>query len=332
MENNMINIIENAIKTKNFSNFKNEIELIKLFQTSINDNLQLFNQTTKIDISKNNGRVIDKEIINNIFNKYLNETPLINSKNDILMSNNNLLKYNIYTNKGLILVVFDGNPYILIEMIILGLLTHNPMIFSYEGYNLGTNGLIITLIESILEKQQYPNKMFQHVFNISLEDLFKNFKSIDETIIIGEHSLQIKTLKECTTHNIVSGYKNYDLYIEDDKNIDFIYKILEQNLNINLYINEELSLDIDDYISVSDIEEAITMINNNGSGYSASIFTSNTDNASLFVKNIESKNVLINTSPTIINELDITQKDLINEKTIVVPNLYEISDTIEIQN
>ena len=68
MENNMINIIENAIKTKNFSNFKNEIELIKLFQTSINDNLQLFNQTTKIDISKNNGKVIDKEIINNIFN------------------------------------------------------------------------------------------------------------------------------------------------------------------------------------------------------------------------------------------------------------------------
>ena len=215
MENNMINIIENAIKSKNFSNFKKEMELIKLFQKSINDNFQLFEQTSKIDISKNNGIALDIEIINNVFNKYLNETPLINSKNDILMSNNNLLKSNIYTNKGVVLVVFDGNPYTLIEMIILGILTHNPIIFSYEGFNLGSNGLIITFIESVLERQEYPNRMFQHTYDIHLEEMFKNFKSIDETIIIGNQELQIKTLKHCTTHNIVSGYKNYDLYYGD---------------------------------------------------------------------------------------------------------------------
>ena len=63
----------------------------------------------------------------------------------------------------------------------------------------------------------------------------------------------------------------------------------------------------------------VSYINYNGSRYSSAIFTTSSENASKFIKEVKSKIVTVNTSPTIERIIDIKQTDLINEKTIIYP-------------
>ena len=68
--------------------------------------------------------------------------------------------------------MFDGNTYTMLEMILLGLLTHNTMIFAYNGYMGGTNGLLINIIQTILEKENLKKEMFQHSITMRSSEFF----------------------------------------------------------------------------------------------------------------------------------------------------------------
>ena len=295
----------------------------------------MLDQANMIDIKNNNGFKLDKDIFDRILKKYENIEPVINSKDMIFKLDNDLLNSKLYTKLGVLLVIFDGNTYTMLEMIILGLLTHNTMIFTYNGYMGGTNGLLLGLVQAVLEKEKLDEKMFQHSLTIRTTDFFNNFKSINKTVIIGDDELINKYLKECRTESIISGYKNYDLYIDSLRDIEIIKQILNQKTNINLYINSNIDYQKENAIIVSDIDEAITTINYNSSKYSSAIFTEDNDNASKFINRINSKYVMVNTSPTIEQSLDIKQEDLLKEKTIIIPNMYKFDGTsinIEINN
>jgi hypothetical protein len=121
----------------------------------------------------------------------------------------------------------------------------------------------------------------------------------------------------------VSGYKNYDLYIDYLVDEELARKIIKQGLNINYYINNNINVDLDNAIYVEDVEEAITYINYNGSNYSSGIMTNDNNSAAMFVNMINSKNVFVNASPTLEQSLDLEEKDLLKEKTIVMPNIYK---------
>lgn len=105
--------------------------------------------------------------------------------------------------------------------------------------------------------------------------------------------------------------------IEDDK-LKYTYK---DNILFYGYLNycETFKLEFD---------EAIAQINYNGSNYSAAIFTSNSKLASKFIKEVKSKIVTVNTSPTIERIMDIKQLDLCNEKIIVYPNTFKFDERI----
>ena len=106
-----------------------------------------------------------------------------------------------------------------------------------------------------------------------------------------------------------------------------------QKLNVNIYINSNLKIKTENAMFVEDINEAITYINYNSSKYCSSIFTENNDNASKFIDNINSKYVMVNTSPTIEQSLDISQEDLLKEKNVMIPNIYKFDGTsIKLEN
>lgn len=322
-ESNINEIITNSLKSKRDNNITKENEIIKSFLQAIIENQILFEQANKVDIIKKNGFKLDFNIIYKIFDKYVNAEPIINRKKDIDLTKDNMLYSKIYTNTGIILTLFNGDTYTMLELILLGILTHNTIIFAYENYMCGTNGFLITQIQTILEKNDYNKSMFQHSFNIELEKYFDNFKTIDKTILIGDNDFTTKYLRTCTTEVLISGYKNYDLYIEDDTHIEFINKILKETTDINIYVNNNLNIKLENAQYVDDLEEAITLINYNSSHYSSSIFTSDEEKASKFIKNIKSKFVMVNTSPTLEQSLDIKQKKLLKEKIILLPNVYK---------
>lgn len=317
------NIINNAIIANRNNKYNYEKELVSNVARAIRENIKSFESTNEIDLNNNNGFKLDNNFIDKILKKYENTDPLIKSKDKISLMDNQLLNSKLYTKLGVVLVMFDGNTYTMLEMILLGLLTHNTMVFAYNGYMGGTNGLLINMVQKILEKENLKKEMFQHSIKLRSNEFFDNFKSINKTVIIGNNEFINKYLKECTTETIVSGYQNYDIYIDSLKYIEFIKKILMQKLYVNIYINSNLRIKAENAIFVEDIDEAITYINYNSSKYCSSIFTENNENASKFIDNINSRYVMVNTSPTIEQSLDINQENLLKEKTIMIPNIYK---------
>jgi len=91
---------------------------------------------------------------------------------------------------------------------------------------------------------------------------------------------------------------------------------------IDVYVNSDLKIEIDNGIYVNDIDEAITLINYNSSGYCSAIFTQINKNAAKFVRNLNSKNVMVNVSSTLERQLDIKQ-EVLKVKNIVMTNIYD---------
>ena len=300
--------------------------VIKQIKNAINNNEKIIKHANEIDKKNNNGFILDFNIINNIFNNI--EKEKIIYKNVTLSQKDNEKKI-IYGRQimdiGNVVVINDGNPYIIVEMILRNILAGNSTIFVNNGFMYGTNNLLVQIVQSILEQCNISKYLIQIHITENYDEILSNYSNIDLVICIADHSLQTLILKKSKVKTIVSGYENFDLYIEDATHLDLIDKIINTKLNIQIYINNNIKLNYDNAIYVDDIDEAIAKINYNGNKYSCAIFTTSSKNASKFIKEVKSKIVTVNTSPTIERIIDIKQSDLVNEKTIIYPLTFKFS-------
>lgn len=325
MQDSINTIISNALIVNKDILSKNIKPIINQIKIALESNKEAILQANKIDQKNNNGFIIDFNIINNILSNLENETILYG---DVTLSQKDDEKKIIYGKEildyGNVVVINDGNPYITIEMAIRNIMAGNTTIISNNGFMIGTNQLLIQIIQSVLEQFNISKYLVQIYVSENFDEVLSNFANIDLVVCIGNHCLQNMILSKSKNRTIVSGYENFDLYIEDTSHIGFLNKIINTGLNIQLYINSDTKLDHSSAIIVNDVDEAIAQINYNGSKYSSAIFTTSTENASKFVKEVKSKIVTINTSPTIERIIDIKQTDLINEKTIIYPFNFKL--------
>ena len=324
-DNNINKIISNALQVNKDILSKDIKSIITQIKKALESNKVAIEQANSIDKKNNNGFILDFNIINNIFSNLENQNILYG---DVTLSQKDEEKKIIYGTQimdyGNVVVITDGNPYTIIEMVIRNIMAGNTTIFSNNSFMFGTNQLLIQIIQSVLEQFNISKYLVQIYVSENFDEVLSNFANIDLVVCIGNHSLQNMILSKSKNKTIVSGYENFDLYIEDTSHIDFLNKIVNTGLNIQLYINSNTKLDHSSAIIVNDVDEAIAQINYNGSKYSSAIFTTSTENASKFVKEVKSKIVTINTSPTIERIIDIKQKDLINEKTIIYPFNFKL--------
>jgi len=327
-QNNFDEIFSNLIITKNsnidITTIKNIIEQSKI---ALFNNKDLIIHASTIDKKNNNGFLMDFNIIENIFKLIEQENKIYGT---VILSEKDDKKKIIYgkqiMNIGNIIIINDGNPYTIIEMILRNILANNKVLFNNNGYMNGTNNLIIQIFQNILEKYNLSKDIIQLYIYEDIEKILKNFANIDLVICIGNHMLQQEVLNKSKNKTIISGYNYFDIYIEDKTNLEFINKIINSNINLNIYINKEINIDYENIIIVDDIDEAIAQINYNGNKYSCAIFTNSKDNASKFIREINSSIITVNTSPTIETICDIKQSDLILEKTIIYPNSLNIKN------
>jgi len=327
MDNNIDKIIENILKV-DINNLEKNIKMIIYnIKKSLNINKDLIEETNKLDINNKNGFILDFNIINNIFSNIDKDNLYYK---DVTLSKRDIKEKIIYgkeiMNIGNVIVINDKNPYILIEMIIRNIKAGNKLIIANNTYMYLTNKLIIKLVQDILEEFNISRNLIQLYVTDNYDSLLSNYANIDLVICIGNANLQKLILNKSKNKTIISGYENFDLYIDDIKDIDFLNKIINSNLDISLYINSNLNIDYPTAILVNDCDEAIKQINYNGSKFSSSIFTNSSINASKFINRVNSKIITVNTSPSIERTLDITQKDLITYKTIIYPFNFKIND------
>lgn len=326
MKENDINKIINNVLLVDKKNLSNNIKpILKNIKISIKDNQDILLQANKIDTKNNNAFQLSFDIIDNIFKRvekenifYKDVTLLQKDDNKKIIYGKQIMDY------GNVVIITDGNPYLSLEMILRNIIAGNTIVLVNNGFMYGTNNLIVNIVQSILENYKVSKNLIQLFITDDYKEVLNNYANIDLVVCIGNHELQRLIIRESKNKVITSGYENFDLYIEDTKHLDFLNKIINTVLNVNLYINKDTNLDYDTAIIVSDIDEAIAQINYNGSRYSSAIFTSSNFNASKFIREVKSSIVTVNTSPTIERICDIKQLDLVYEKTIIYPYEFNI--------
>lgn len=329
-ENDINKIINNALLVDKKNLFDNIKPILKNIKISIKDNQDILLQANKIDTKNNNAFQLSFDIIDNIFKRVEKEN--IFYKDVILLQKDDNKKI-IYGKQimdyGNVVIITDGNPYLSLEMILRNIMAGNTIILVNNGFMYGINNLIVNIVQSILENYKVSKNLIQLFITDDYKEVLNNYANIDLVVCIGNHELQRLIIRESKNKVITSGYENFDLYIEDTKHLDFLNKIINTGLNVNLYINKDTNLDYDTAIIVSDIDEAIAQINYNGSRYSSAIFTSSNFNASKFIREVKSSIVTVNTSPNIERICDIKQLDLVYEKTIIYPYEFNIEKIVK---
>lgn len=322
MENNYIDIIN---KTKNMSKdkiVKNMDYIIDAYIDAINLNKELINRTISIDISENNGIPIDYKTVSNIFRKVKQESirygKILTQEKD---TKNGLVYAKTIYDKGLVVAITDGNPYLTIELILRNLIAGNSFLLVNNGYMQGTNTFLIEIFKTILEKYDISKDLINTILTENYEEVLKYYSSINLVLAIGDSSLQQKVLSLTKNQIITSSYLHYNIYVEDIKHLDFIKKILNTYYDITLYVKEDIKPSFKNAIPVLDVAEAIVLINASGNLYSASIFTSDDNSARTFIKDIHTKKVMVNASPLLESFLDIKEEQLVDIKEIYSPSL-----------
>jgi len=294
--------------------------ILKEIKQALENNKEAILKANKIDLKNENGFLIDFEIINKILGNASEETIWYGK---VICSQRDIDKKIIYGKQimdiGNVVVITDGNPYVLIEMMIRNILAGNTTIFANNGFMYGVNQLLVQIIQEVLEQFKISKELVQIYVTQNYDEILNNYANIDLVVVIGNWELQRLIIEKSKIKTITSGYENFEIYVENQKHNEFIKKIMKTGLNVQVYMREDLKLDYPDVLLVVDLEEAIAKINYNGSRYSTAIFTESPDNAAKFIREIKAKIVTVNASPTIERLIDIKQTDLVCEKTIIYP-------------
>lgn len=331
MENKIENVITNSLTVNKEIVSKEKIKnIIEELYRSLFNNKDAMMVANDIDIKNSNGFKLDFNVINQIFKNIEKETFYCG---DVIYSEKNDKKKFMYgkylDSKGTVLAINEGNTYVLLEMILRNLIANNILIINTSGYMYGTNNFLIEVLQTLLENYGYSKNQIQICITETCKEILNHYTSLDLVICIGDHNLQRFVQNHCKNELVLSGYENFDIYLETTKYIELINNIIKQGVPIQFYVNKKLNIDIENAIIVDDIEEAVAQINFNGNRYSTAIFTENSASASYFVKNIKSRIQTINTSPTIERIFDIKEQSLMIEKTIIYP-LGDFTDKLEL--
>lgn len=168
--------------------------------------------------------------------------------------------------------IYNGDPYITLNLCILAILTQNMIILDYEENFHGINTFIIKTI----------NNLVTHKLVYLIEDEI----NVDKTIVIDDINKYNSYYKSDTnikfySHNYIDFYSDCEEYEEIQ---DLIYKYADEN-QIPIEVYSEL-----------DVKEAVQMIKN-GLGKIVVVLSENDKTKQAFQSQIIDKKLYINKNP-----------------------------------
>ena len=158
----------------------------------LDENKESIEKANKIDVKNNNGFKINFDMFQKL-NSEINAIDDVYRKVISMNQNeNNYLEGKQTDNLGTICLVYDGNTYCLLELVLKAILTHNSIIITSESdYMKATNELIVILIQRILEAYNIDKNLVQILYTSRIEELVSNSTSINKVFAIGNKNTQI---------------------------------------------------------------------------------------------------------------------------------------------
>ena len=293
---NIPNPISN-LKNHTEYNFKaSKIEkILEKFSILIEKNKISFDNAIKKD-SKSNNQKIEFDRIINIVKNYKKDMPILPS----------FSAKTIKDGFGNIAVMYNGDPYVTLKMLISSLRTHNNVIFFTNNFKT-LNDLLIESINIVTRELNYTERIAVLQNNFSKNDIIKKQNAFNLLVYIGSKRDFQAVNKQLNIPSVFRGYGFIDVFIEDKSFKETLLDIddfaYENNIKVNYFHN-------------TDIDQTIDYINKYNLNDCFAVFTRNSELAYKFINSIKSKNIFINTNPFINYEFDLNENQLVYTKNI----------------
>ena len=270
-------------------------KILEKFSILIEKNKNSLDNAIKKDAKTNNQKIEFDRIIN-IVKNYKKDMPILPF----------FTSKTIKDGFGNIAVMYNGDPYVTLKMLISALRTHNNVVFFTNNFKT-LNDLLIESINIVTKELNYTERIAVLQTNFSKNDIIKKQNCFNLLVYIGSKRDFQAVNKQLNIPSVFRGYGFIDIFIEDKSFKDTLLDIDDFAYENNIKVN---------YFHDTDILQTIDYINKYNLNDCFAVFTKNSDLAYKFINSIKAKNIFINTNPFINYEFDLNENQLVYTKNI----------------
>jgi len=180
-----------------------------------------------------------------------------------------------------IIIHYNGNPYLTLNLSILAFLTKTTMYLEFDENMLGTNTCIVKIVNEVLEKFQTERLLHILKRNSPINENASKIICIDDINKYNAYLFEKNEKVKFLSLNYIDFYNESD---EFEDLAELIYEYAENNL-----------ISIESY-SEFEVDEAVDLIKD-GAGEKIIVLTDNEETKEKFQKNIKNKKIYINQNP-----------------------------------
>lgn len=293
--------IKNTIKPHSTYNFKPKTveKIIEKFCMFIDKSPENFEKAIKEDLKNNKIETNIKKLIN-IARTYKKNLPVLPT----------FTSTTIIDGYGNLCVIYDGNPYITLKLLISALRTHNNIVFFTNNY-FNTNTILIESFNMISKESKYVKNFAKIQRNYFNKEIIKKQNLFDLVIYIGDKRSFQTVQSKLRIPSIFNGYKIVDVYIEDKSFKNILLQIDKYAYYNSIQVN---------YFDNTKLEDTINYINKYNLNDCFVVFTKNSELAYTFINSLKCKNIFVNKDPFMEYEFDIDENQLVYTKNIITSN------------
>lgn len=350
MENLLKNAKEAALKLASLDN-KTKNEALEAIAKNVEKNKDVIFENNNLDLTQAKGLVETGKITQSTYNRLkLDENKmrdmiagiydvikLEDPVNKILSKtklDDNLILEKISCPIGLICVIFEARPDVIVQIATLAIKSGNAVVLKGGSESINTNKIFEKLINEALESINFPKNVINLVFTHDDVNKLLNYDKYVNLIIPRGSNKLVKYIKENTKIPVLGHASGIcHIFVDESANLNKTLKIcvdskiqypsacnsvetilvhknfegLEQLKSCLKTNGVEIFENVADYSFeygekkvtfkiVNNIDEAINHINNFGSGHTDCIITEDEKNANKFLNEVDSSSVYHNCS------------------------------------
>lgn len=350
MENLLKNAKEAALKLASLDN-KTKNEALEAIAKNVEKNKDVIFENNNLDLTQAKGLVETGKITQSTYNRLkLDENKmrdmiagiydvikLEDPVNKILSKtklDDNLILEKISCPIGLICVIFEARPDVIVQIATLAIKSGNAVVLKGGSESINTNKIFAKLINEALESINFPKNVINLVFTHDDVNKLLNYDKYVNLIIPRGSNKLVKYIKDNTKIPVLGHASGIcHIFVDESANLNKTLKICVDSktqypsacnsvetilvhknfkyidkLKDCLKTNDvEIFENVDDYSFeygekkvtlkiVSNLDEAINHINNYGSGHTDCIITEDENNANKFLNEVDSSSVYHNCS------------------------------------